>query len=293
MATLAFVVPLASCAMGQSSSRVQTPGVDQPGATRTDERIPADGTPVDPERIGVLLDPSGRPYDVDDSWASSLDVRLEEVTTFAVPDGKIRVSAGEMVGIDTDPADPTVAFEGADRLTVSEIRVGEGASDPMDRIQGIRLDAPGREVVRWRSFEPAYGTDGGLGAVMTEAGHGRFGRVDGDAVLVALEEDDAVALRPGKGESDDIVVFANGYGDGGFPMSRGVDADGRTVSLVIWDTSFPWRVAMPTGTAPPDVTRIEEQYQECLDGERDLIAYTTTTYGTEDETVETVCAIEE
>ena len=53
MATLAFVVPLASCAMGQSSSRVQTPGVDQPGATRTDERIPADGTPVDLGRTRV------------------------------------------------------------------------------------------------------------------------------------------------------------------------------------------------------------------------------------------------
>ena len=90
-------------------------------------------------------------------------------------------------------------------------------------------------------------------------------------MLDALETTDVVALGPSEGAPDDLVVFANGYGDGGFPMSRGVDADGRTVSLVIWDTSFPWRLAVPDGIPPPDVSRIEDQLQECLDGQRDLI----------------------
>jgi len=40
------------------------------------------------------------------------------------------------------------------------------------------------------------------------------------------------------------------------------------VSLVIWRTDHPWRLAFPEGTPPPDITEREDQLQECLDGER-------------------------
>jgi hypothetical protein len=279
----------AGCSNLGVTTRATQPQVE---STSTEERIEADGTPVDPADFEVVLDDDGRPYDSTLRTEPLPPVRMEDVTTFEPRDGIVRTATGEMIGYEAEPTDPSVEFEGATELTVREIRVGRDADDPADNIQGIRIDVPGSDVVRWRSFELAYGTDGGMGAVMTQEGHDRFGRVDGDAVLEDVGASDAVALGPGGGAADDIVAFANGYGDGGFPMSRGVDAGGRVVSLVIWDTTYPWRLAIPDGIPPPDVTRAEDQLQECLDGERDLIRYVTKE-GTEVVRDTTVCAIDE
>lgn len=267
---LGAVTALASCSLPVPT---RSPGGAQGDPTSTEERIEATGTPVGADQFEVVLDEDGRPYDSTIREEPLPPVRLEDITTFEPRGGVVRTATGEMIGYDAEPTDPTVEFEGATRLVVREIRIGRDADDPEDDIQGIRLDVPGSTVVRWRSFELAYGTDGGMGAVMTQDGHDRFGQVDGDAVIADLGASEAVALGPGGGAADDIVAFANGYGDGGFPMSRGVDADGRVVSLVIWDTTYPWRLAIPDGIPPPDVTRAEDQLQECLDGERDLIRY--------------------
>lgn len=285
-ALAALVVGVAAC------SGPPVAGPPSEFRERTEERIEADGEPVDPVYLDISLDETGRPYDVPKSSWTPGEVRVEPVTTLAPVDGRVRTSSGETVGISNEPGDPSVEFEGATALDVSQIRAGGGGDDPMDRILGIRIEVPGSDVVRWRSFEYAYGTDGGLGAVMTEAGHDRFERVDGDAVMSDLDGADAVAIGPGGGKADDIVVFANGYGDGGFPMSQGVDAEGRTVALIIWDPSFPWRLAVPDGTPPPDVTAMEDQFQECLDGERDLISSSYETL-TGIEAGEAVCATDE
>ena len=54
-------------------------------------------------------------------------------------------------------------------------------------------------------------------------------------------------------------------------MARGVDASGQVVSLYIFDVRYPWRLAIPDGTPPPDVTLREQEYIECLDGTRDVL----------------------
>jgi len=170
----------------------------------------------------------------------------------------VRTTAGESVGFGGAETDPSVRFPGADEVQVSAIWIRSGDGPELDRVLGLRLDAPGAEVVRWRSFQLAYGTDSAMGAVASEAAHRRLDEASWDDVLDRLLEDQLVDLDLDGTGGDDVVVFSNGFGDGGFPMSEGVDAEGRTVSLVIWNTIHPWRLAIPDGVPPPDVTRAED-----------------------------------
>lgn len=55
---------------------------------------------------------------------------------------------------------------------------------------------------------------------------------------------------------------------GGFPMSNGFDADGRLVEIVLPTLTYPWRLMVPDGTPPADVTKREDELLECLNGDR-------------------------
>ena len=49
-------------------------------------------------------------------------------------------------------------------------------------------------------------------------------------------------------------------------MSRGLGADGVLVGLVVWDSRLPWRLGVPDGTPPLDVTTREDGYLDCMSG---------------------------
>ena len=68
----------------------------------------------------------------------------------------------------------------------------------------------------------------------------------------------------------DAILFSNGFGDGGFPMSRGYDADGELAAVAIWHLLGPWRLGVPEGEPPPDVTAREQEMRECLAGTREV-----------------------
>ena len=237
--------------------------------------------------LKVSVDQAGRPYDTElqPGWTTA----VEEVGVLVVPDGELRVVDGN--AIEVDPAyfaDEATAIDFGETVAVdlSFVRQSDGEPGP---ILGVRLDVPGTVVDRWSRFEPAYGTDGGVGGVTTrrliELASSFGDDIDptwhvNPAVVAVTEEWVLVPdgpdhflgdLDPTPG--DDTLVFHNGWGDGAFPLSRGFDVGGELVSVLIWDVRHPWRPAVPDGTPPPDVTEREQELQECLDGERDIDAY--------------------
>jgi hypothetical protein len=63
----------------------------------------------------------------------------------------------------------------------------------------------------------------------------------------------------------DTLVFSNGFGDGGFPLSRGLDSEGELVAIVITSQMLPWRLTVPDGVPPPEVTAEEDRIATCPD----------------------------
>lgn len=205
------------------------------------------------------IDERGRPYDVADAqhWATGVD--REALTTRVIPDGELRVMDGSAIQVDpaffADEA-TTVEFDNSE---LEASIVWEVFEDTDARsVLAVLVSVPDAEVDRWEPFEYAYGTDGGVGGVtaqsVIDAAAADSHRdtyfipeadIDFEA-QVSVHDVDGV---PG----DDAVIFANGYGDGGFPMSRGLDDDGRLVSVAIVDTRYP--ASITRSGAPQHVDR--------------------------------------
>ncbi len=230
--------------------------------------------------LEVSLDPSGRPYEL--VVPENVRIRFEELTTLLVPDGNLRVMNGS--SIEVDPAffaeESTVVDLGSTvELEVSLIReVFEGWT----AILGVRIQRPESEVARWGEFEIAYSTDGGVGGVTTMSVIERAGNEEDDEdgfnpvgreVMEGwdFEQTDVFAGDLDGIDGNDTIVFQNGYGDGTFPLARGYDSAGDLVAIMIWDTRYPWRLAVPDGDPPPDVTEREDQLVECIDGTREVL----------------------
>lgn len=230
--------------------------------------------------LEVSLDPSGRPYEL--VVPEDVAIRVEELTTLLVPDGNLRVMNGS--SIEVDPAffadESTVVDLGSTvELDVSLIRE---VFEDWTAILGVRIQRPESEVARWGEFEIAYSTDGGVGGVTTvsvieraeneeddEDGLNPVGREvmegwDSEQTDVFVGDLDGI-------EGNDTLVFLNGYCDGTFPLARGYDSAGDLVAVMIWDTRYPWRLAVPDGDPPPDVTEREDQLVECIDGTREVL----------------------
>ena len=165
--------------------------------------------------------------------------------------------------------------ESVDELETTRLVNGYVNSDGTETT-GFRFDVPGGEVERWGAFETAYGTDGGQGGAISVAAA---------AWLEANPLETELMDEPGTFENPvtfrdvdpepglDMLIFANGFGDGAFPMSRGFDASGNLVSLVVFDERrVPWRLIVPDGIAPPDVTDRIDAIAECIAGERTVLA---------------------
>jgi hypothetical protein len=109
----------------------------------------------------------------------------------------------------------------------------------------IRLtDAP---VVSWRQAG-GFGVDGGTGGIASTAAVIAVGSGGEDLIEQYLEELDRhqvntwswlnIEVDPATGAN--IIGFSTGFGDGGYPVVVGEDAEGRPASVVIDHVVVPW-----------------------------------------------------
>jgi hypothetical protein len=223
--------------------------------------------------LGVVLDPDGRPFDA--QHAADLTTSTELLGRLAVPDGQLRIMDGNALEVSPSFfADEATNLDLGDVESVDAHVVWIWRHDHSSRTPvGIRLDLDEGPVARWGPFEHAYGTDGGVGGITSQAVIERsedmasdpFVAIDHRQVLHVLDLDGA----PG----DDSIIFFNSHGDGAFPLTRGFDEDGELASVVVWAPIYPWRLAISDGTPPQDVTRREDELAACLDGSRPLDAH--------------------
>lgn len=228
--------------------------------------------PVGPGDLGIGVDAAGRPFDVPGAAALGAEVVHEQVGTMVVEDGELRIMDGSALQVDpvffADEA-VSVRLDGeAVEVTVLSVARRDGSPGTV----GVRLDVAGdRDVVRWRPFEPAYGTDGGVGGITTPAildgagASGPHGFVPDD-----IYRDRYYLGAHARPPDPDVFIFGNGVGDGGFPLSVGVDDHGDPVAVLLPSMNHPWRLVVPDGQPPPDVTRREDELLACLTGERPL-----------------------
>lgn len=266
----------------------------------TDEAISSNGTPVLPDcpdrldmsppdgwngfqawdqqltvPLQVATDPTGRPYDV--APAQSATIRRDQFATVHTSDGTIVVMDGNALEVDMVyflEGSPVVDFGGATDLDVEVI--WEVFPDRED-VLGVRLDRPGTAVHHWGSWEYGYLTDGGVGgfttgAVIAEARRRGDASMSEDLAALTADAYPAPIVADLDGvDGLDTMYFSNGYGDGAYPIARGLDPSGAVVSLFIFDFRYPWRLTIPDGIPPPNVTAREQEYIECRDGIRAVL----------------------
>ena len=229
----------------------------------------------------VSLDDDGVPYEVP-GWEEFTTVAEPEAfENLVTPNGSLLILDGNILACCSwavnDPRESVrVEFgESVNELETTRL-VNGGPNTNLTETIGFRFDVPGGNVERWGAFETAYGTDGGQGGAISAAAA---------AWLEANPLETELMDEPGTFENPvtfrdvdpepglDLLIFANGFGDGAFPMSRGFDASGNLVSLVVFDERrIPWRLIVPDGTAPPDVTDRIDAIAECIAGERTVLA---------------------
>ncbi len=227
-----------------------------------------------PFRETVWFDANGRPYDVPQMVGQRFTKPISKpVGRLRIDGSPIMVGDGTTLSIASEfapTADEFVEVSFGDNTNEIDVLLLTDAARP--ETNGLRINLiDASPVDRWERFEDAYGTDGGVGAVTTkhvlERNRGKpsnYQPMDDYTVDVQLADNDELL-------GADSVVFSNGFGDGGFPMSRGVDAQGRLVALVIWTGVQPWRISVPDGTPPPDVREREQQLADCFSGKRKLV----------------------
>ena len=234
----------------------------------------AEGTPspAEPRYLDVKLDPAGRPYDVAFKKGFEGRVVRRPLAVLHAPSGRVRFTGGETAP--GEPGDPQIvlAERAGRRYPVHAIWL-DATKRGVDEIVGVVIVERDAPVARWRELNPyAYGTDAGTGAIAT---------VETPMDMDTFEELNRVFMSElvDKGRQSftadvdgspgvDTIVFANGYGDGGFPSVAGYDASGRRVAIVLWSTVAPWRLSFPEGTPPPQVTERENELAACLAGKR-------------------------
>ena len=225
-------------------------------------------------QLGVQLDATGRPFDAVNFGDATAETRRLGVMHF--PAGEVRIMDGNAVEVDPSFFDAVSVTFDVEDLEASIVWVSEEINGQrFETVLGVRLDVGGSTVARWGSFEFAYGTDGGVGAITSQAVRDRAAQAASEPPFIPNVNYEAplqlfdVDGIPGS----DTLIFSNGFGDGAFPMTRGVDGSGNLVSILIWDTRYPWRLAVPDGIPPRDITTREDQLQECLEGTRPVDQY--------------------
>ncbi len=260
-------------------------GSDDDGQDADDARIDAGtgtGSPGDP-LIGV--DADGRPYDT--SFGDFTRFERAQVATLDVEDGPVGVSPGESL--------PSLGTDDSDLVTI-DLERDDVADVGVDVVWGVVPTSPTEQrvpaaivlvadrtatVAAWDPFEFGYGTDGGIGGLSTADYRQRNGELSFDeqsAGPVAADDflliENGIEVLDDDGDGgDDVVVFTNGFGDGGWPMAFGRDADERIVAVAIWHLQGNWHDAFPDGTPPRDIVEREAELAECLAGEREILEW--------------------
>ena len=154
--SLVFALLFAAC---------QNSGGDEP----TDPTEPE--TPSTTLPLRVSFDPEGNPYD--ESLPGESRLVREHLADLVLPSGRIAVAPGEALQwLEPDDLDAIYVDLGAPGLHSVEVVWLEYDAHPEVRSPaGLIIDASGGPVVRWGTFELAYGTDGGMGSVSTPEYH--------------------------------------------------------------------------------------------------------------------------
>lgn len=256
---------------GEGGPASQPPG--PPSATPTSLTV-TEPTPA--AELGLLLDDSGRPYDA--PVDAGVTVQTRPLASLDIAGGQLRVMDGSALAVFPGEGAPgeggmEVDFAGSEQLQVDIVWEPQ---QTREAVLGVRVRVPDSQpVARWARFRYAYGTDGGMGGITSEAVVRRATASGFEAWKPpTIDDSEEVYLldldgRPG----EDSLLFSNGYGDGGFPMSEGRDATGRLVALLIWHPRYPWRLAVPEGAPPPDVLERELELEECIAGRRPITVY--------------------
>lgn len=234
--------------------------------------------PLTADELDIEIDDTGRPYDIERGWYDRGELVTEAFGSMSVPGGELRIIDGIAADVDLGFfADEATAVQlGTDidsvEITLHQLAITIDDQTTVTQIVAVRLDVPGAAPVeRWEPYEFAYGTDGGSGGV-TSAAVIEASIESGDD---ELDDEDAFETAPRLdnvlgGDLPDLFVYSNGFGDGSFPMSRGLDRSGALVSIVLPTLTYPWRLMITDGEPPADVTRRENEYLECLRGTRPL-----------------------
>lgn len=243
------------------------------------ETRPLDDLPTAKE-LDIELDETGRPYDVQLAWYDGTQPASEPLGAFHVAGGELHIMDGNALEVDPvglfDGEATQVVFD-VDRLDLFLLLAAiPPTPDQPSRsgTVGVRLDVPDADpVAEWQPFVFAYGTDGGVGGLTS--GAITSGAADQPSYTESGEffaewdyQEDYYLGSHAAPDGNDVFIFANGFGDGAYPMSRGFDADGRLVSLVLPSLTFPWRLMVPDGEPPSEVTAREREYLECMSGQR-------------------------
>lgn len=219
----------------------------------------------------MTLDDEGVPYELP---LNDQSITSELIGAFHAPNGILRTMDGGAAQVDpiffsADIA-PNVDFGAAETFDLSIVW-----SD--DVILGVRLDVPDSEVMWWTAFERAYGTDGGVGAIMAESvlTELQANPLGENELLLDFAGSEQYILGDFDGvEGNDTIVFSNGWGDGAFPMTTAYDENDQLVSLFVFDNErHPWSLVIDEGTPPVDVTSRRTELQDCLAGRRDVIVH--------------------
>ena len=263
--------------------------------------------PTSAEDLGIAIDSSGRPYDnYWGPQGATTETRL--VSRFEVPGGRIELIQGEAlrgVGLlnvnntttinfrTTGTYDLRVVWEQRPAATSATDETDDGSENDdseseevesdqaiVESVLGVMVAPVDIEVARWGEFVTAYETDEGLGGITTrsvidwvetnlEPGEPLVTEEfpDGEPYLV-----DDIDGEPGR----DVFLFdhlpsvevQSERTDNRYVYTRGFDEDDRLVALMIWDQRFPWRLAVPEGEPPPDISEREDELVDCIEGRR-------------------------
>ena len=257
--------------------------------------------PTSAEVLGIVLDESGRPYDYyQGPQASTTETRL--LTRLQVDRGRLEIVDGEafyeplpVTVRDTESVNFRTATEldlrivwqqqpssepGLESAATDDSQdgkptfypVGDGRVGLVEAVLGVQLSVRGSEVARWSRFEAAYETDDGLGAVTSRAvlewadENLEFGE---PLLKSELPQDRAYLLADFDGQpGQDFFLFDNGGGEGSYRLTEGFDDEDQLVAVMLWHARYPWRLAVPTGSPPPDVVEREQELLDCIDGRR-------------------------
>ncbi len=257
--------------------------------------------PTSADELGIVVDPAGRPYDYS-LGPNGTTTEWRPLTILQVDRGRLEIIDGEAfsrplpVSIrDTESVNFRTATEldvrivwqqrprpeqvedvprgGSRRPEPTLYELGDGPdADLVESILGLQLSVRGSTVERWSRFELAYQTDEGFAAVTSRAviewadQNLEFGE--------PLMEIDLSAGRPylladiDEEPGIDFLLFDNGGGEGSYRLTEGFDEDDQLVAVMLWDPRYPWRLAVPDGEPPPDVTEREDELIDCIEGRR-------------------------